>query len=86
MSQQLSVKVADTLRRRFVGLFTTNSPSAYQIMELPFDTLRQIGLSASKTQYIFNVAEFFVKERNASQELSRMSNEKAISYLTQIKA
>ncbi len=85
LSQQLSVKVANTLRTRFYLLFETQNPSPDEIILLPFEVLRSIGLSRTKTEYILNVADFFNREHNVPRKLSMMSNEEVIDYLTQIK-
>ncbi len=85
MSQQLSTKVAATLQKRFLALYDTAKPTAAQIAATEFQTLRSIGLSNQKTQYILNVAEFFCKDTEAEKKITKMSNEEVIEYLTQIK-
>jgi DNA-3-methyladenine glycosylase II len=85
MSQQLSTSVARTLHNRFLLLFNHKTPSLQQILDLPFDTLRGIGLSHSKTNYIFNVARFFSEEKLTDAKLHKMDNEAVIDYLTRIK-
>lgn len=85
MSQQLSVKVADVIYRRFLGLFEGNEPSPQQILDIPFDTLRGIGLSNAKTGYVKNVAQFAIEQGMDIKKLNRMNNEEVISYLTAIK-
>lgn len=59
MSQQLSTKVAKVIYNRFLELFKGKEPLPAQILNVPFETLRGIGLSNSKTHYIRNVCEFF---------------------------
>ncbi len=85
MSQQLSTKVARVFHGRFVELFGGKEPSAKQITEMPFETLRAIGLSNAKAQYILNVAEFAITNGMEKSKLNKMSNEEIIVYLTQIK-
>jgi DNA-3-methyladenine glycosylase II len=50
MSQQLSTKVAKVIYHRFLDLYGGEEPSPQQIVATPFDKLRGIGLSNSKTQ------------------------------------
>lgn len=85
MSQQLSTKVAAVIHKRFLGLFGGREPRPEQILELPFDTLRGIGLSNAKTHYVRNVAQFQIEQGMDAKKLNRMTNEEVINYLTQIK-
>lgn len=85
MSQQLSTKVADVFHRRFIDLYGGKEPTAQQIAETPFDTLRGIGLSNAKANYVLNVCKFFIEEKITDAQLYAMSNEELIKYLTQIK-
>ncbi len=85
MSQQLSTKVADVIYNRFLNLFPKKKPTLQMVIDLPFETLRGIGLSNAKTNYVKNVCEFFLKENITDAMLHKMENEDAIKYLTQIK-
>jgi DNA-3-methyladenine glycosylase II len=85
MSQQLSTKVAAVIHQRFLDLFGGISPSPEQILAVPELTLRGIGLSNAKVQYVRNVARFAMEQGMTTKQLSRMSDEAIIEYLTQIK-
>ncbi len=85
VSQQLSTKVAKIIFDRFLALFDTKTPTAAEIVAKPFDTMRAVGLSNSKTQYIINVAQFFIDQKLTDAQLYKLSNEEAIKLLTQIK-
>ena len=85
MSQQLSTKVADVFHRRFLDLYAGKEPTAHQISVTPFETLRGIGLSNAKANYVLNVSNFFIAEKITDDGLHKMSNEEVIKYLTQIK-
>jgi DNA-3-methyladenine glycosylase II len=85
MSQQLSTKVADVFHRRFLDLYAGKEPTAQQISVTPFETLRGIGLSNAKANYVLNVSNFFIDEKITDAKLYKMSNEDVIKYLTQIK-
>src|ERR1700733_10412632 len=61
MSQQLSTKVADVFHRRFLDLYGGKPPTAKQILNTPFETLRGIGLSNAKANYVKNVAQFEIE-------------------------
>ena len=85
MSQQLSTKVADTIHRRFLNLYGGRSPAPEEILSTPLETLRSIGLSNAKTNYVHNVARFALEEGMDHRKLSGMDNGEVIAYLTRIK-
>ena len=85
MSQQLSTKVADVFHKRFLDLYNGKTPTTQQIAETPFETLRGIGLSNAKANYVLNVCRFFIDEKITDATLYKMSNDELIQYLSQIK-
>lgn len=85
MSQQLSTKVAVVFHKRFINLYKSKTPTAEQIAATPFETLRGIGLSNAKANYVLNVCNFFIEEKITDARLYNMSNEEVLQYLTQIK-
>jgi DNA-3-methyladenine glycosylase II len=54
-------------------------------MSVPFDKLRSIGLSNSKTDYVRNVCTFFIENNVTDRKLHKMENEELIEFLVQIK-
>lgn len=85
MSQQLSTKVASVIHQRFLDLFGGVAPGAEQILSVPEESLRSIGLSNAKVQYVRNVARFDLEKGMSAKQLNRMDDESVIEYLTQIK-
>lgn len=85
MSQQLSTKVADVIYNRFLALYGKKEPTVQQILDTPFDTLRGIGLSNAKTNYVQNVCRFFLEHELTDARLYKMKDEEIIELLTQIK-
>lgn len=85
MSQQLSTKVADVIYRRFLELFGGKEPTPQQILEVPFDTLRGIGLSNAKTHYVRNVAQYAIEHGMEDKKLNKMSDEEVMDFLLPIK-
>lgn len=85
MSQQLSTKVADVIYKRFIDLFGGKEPTPQQIVDMPFEKLRGIGLSNAKVNYVKNVAQFEIDSGMDPKKLHKMSNEEVIEYLTVIK-
>lgn len=85
MSQQLSTRVAQVFHKRFLDLYNGKNPTAAQIAATPFETLRGIGLSNAKANYVLNVSNFFINESVTDAALYKMSNEELIEILTKIK-
>ena len=85
MSQQLSTKVARVIFHRFLALYGGEEPMPEQIAATPFETLRGIGLSNAKAQYVLNVAQFCIEHQLNDKKVKKMSNEEIIALLTQIK-
>jgi DNA-3-methyladenine glycosylase II len=85
MSQQLSTKVAKVIFHRFLELYGGEEPTPEQIVATPLETLRGIGLSNAKAQYVLNVAQFCIDHQLTDKKLKKMSDEEIIELLTQIK-
>jgi len=85
VSQQLSVHVASIIFKRFIDLYGKSGPTAKKILKSPVEKLRSIGLSGQKALYIQNVASFHLENGIHKAELSLMTNDGVITYLTQIK-
>lgn len=86
ISQQLSVKAADTIYKRFVDLFKKNSfPSADQIIATDADTIRTAGLSFSKISYVKSIANAFVSDLIDQEKIAKQADEAVIQELIQIR-
>ena len=85
MSQQLSTKVAKVIFHRFLELYGGEEPTPEQIVATPPETLRGIGLSNAKVQYVLNVAHFCIDHQLTDKKLRKMKDEEVIDLLTQIK-
>lgn len=85
MSQQLSTKVARVIYNRFLDLFGGEEPTPQQILDVPFDKLRSIGLSNAKTTYVRNVAEYALEHGMEDRKLLRMSDDEIREFLLPIK-
>ena len=84
LGQQLSTKVAATIRKRFLKLYP-GKPSPEQILATSIETLRSIGLSGAKANYMHNVARFTLESGLDHKVLGKMNDEEVIEYLTRIK-
>ena len=85
MGQQLSTKVAKVIYHRFLDLYDKREPKPQQVIDTAHETLRAIGLSNAKVQYVKNIAEFCIEHRINDKKLEMLSNEEIIELLTQIK-
>jgi len=85
MSQQLSTKVAAIIHERFLELFDNKKPTLEKIAATPFATLKSIGLSDSKTNYVLNVCDYFIEHKLTDAKLLKMKDEEVIQTLTAIK-
>ena len=85
MGQQLSTKVAKVIYHRFLDLYSKKEPKPQQVIDTPHETLRAIGLSNAKVQYVKNVAAFCIEHKINDKKLATLSNEEIIDLLTQIK-
>ncbi len=85
LSQQLNTKVAKIIFLRFLDLYQGVEPNMQQVVDTPKETLRSIGLSNSKVNYVHNVAHFFMENKILDKQLYSMEPEAVIELLTQIK-
>jgi DNA-3-methyladenine glycosylase II len=85
VSQQVSIKAADTIFKRFLALFENNYPHAHILHETETDLLRSAGLSGQKAQYLKNVAKFSIENGLEVEKIESLSTSEIITYLTQIK-
>jgi DNA-3-methyladenine glycosylase II len=85
ISQQLSTKVAAIIYERFLGLYPAKKPTIQKVLDTPEETLRGIGISYAKINYIYAVARFCLEHKITDKKLQQLSNEEIIELLTQIK-
>jgi len=86
ISQQLSVKAARTIERRFCELFgSTDFPPPEAILQKETDELRTAGLSRAKALYVRDLAQHVVDGRVTFDHLDTLSNEDVIKELTAVK-
>lgn len=85
ISQQLSVKAAATILKRFKALFSSDFPSPAEILEQDIETFRAVGLSRQKASYIRDLAEKVIDGTVKFNHLDSLSNQEVIEELIQIK-
>lgn len=85
ISQQLSVKAAATILKRFKALFESEFPEPDEILQQDIETFRSVGLSRQKASYIQDLAQKVHDGTVAFSHLDTLSNQEVIDELTQIK-
>lgn len=86
ITQQLSVKVADVIFKRFRDLFPgSDFPSPEAILKRDIEDFRQIGMSYAKARYVRDLAQHVVDGKVKFDHLDALSNEEIIKELTAVK-
>ena len=84
ISQQLSVKAAATIYRRFVDSFG-HVPEPDELLTRDDTELRAVGLSGQKTRYIKDLATKVLSGEVRFDHLDQLSNEEIVAELTAVK-
>ena len=90
VSQQISVKAADAIFRRFRMLFSETAhaegyPTPTQLLLKTTDELRAAGLSFQKITYLQSVATFALTNPLTTTHVAQMTDEEVVQYLLPIK-
>jgi DNA-3-methyladenine glycosylase II len=85
IGQQLSVKSAAAIKKRFVELFDGRLPNPEEILQTDIETLRGIGFSRPKATYIQSLAEHILSGALELDKLPQLSNEEIIKELVAVK-
>jgi DNA-3-methyladenine glycosylase II len=85
ISQQLSVKAAASIEKRFKDSFGGDFPSPQQILERDIEQLRSLGLSRPKASYIQDLAAKIIDGTVEFSTIDTLSNDEIIAELTKVK-
>lgn len=85
ISQQLSVQSAKAIEGRFMALYPGALPTPDQILVTPHETLRSVGLSNAKANYIRDLAQHIIDGKLELEKFDRLSNDEIIAELTAVK-
>lgn len=85
MGQQLSVKAAAAIRKKFVDLFDGAFPAPKQILEKSPEALRGAGLSWAKVKYVQDLAQHVLADKIKFERFDSLSNEEISQELTDVK-
>jgi len=85
ISQQLSVKAAASIEKRFQQLFDSDAPEPSAILEKTEEELRAVGLSRPKIKYIKDLAQHILDGKLKFDKFDSLSNEEIIDELVAVK-
>ena len=87
VSQQLSVKAAATIFGRLLALFPGDDafPTPAQVLEIPLERLRAVGLSRQKAAYLHDLCARVHAGTLRLDELDDLSDEQVMATLTAVK-
>ena len=85
VGQQLSGKAADTIFGRFEKLFPDGIIQPLDILSIPHETMRGVGISNAKACYVHHLAEAFLHEGLQLLQFDSMPDEEVIIELTKVK-
>ncbi len=84
IQQQLSIKAADSIYNRFLGL-TGKKPTPEIILNLPDIQLRNCGLSNSKVKYVKDLSAKVLNKEISLMNLEAKEESEIITELTKVK-
>ncbi len=89
LSQQVSVKAADSMYRKLAAKFPRQRPTPERLLNFLTtandDDIRGCGLSRQKRGYMHDLARCFSDGTVPARRLSRMTDEEVIACVTQVK-
>lgn len=85
ISQQLSIKAADTIFGRFKKLFPKEKITPEYLLTIDDQKVRKCGISFSKIKYIKGIAQAIIDKQIDLKALEKMSDEDVILELVRLK-
>ena len=82
ISQQISVKAAESITTRFWKLFDDHTPNPKAVWGMPEPTLRGAGLSRQKAAYLKDLGKHFALKSIRPHRMPYLSNEEVVEQLT----
>jgi DNA-3-methyladenine glycosylase II len=85
ISQQLSVKAAGTIFKRFCALFPDDKPMPELLAVVPAESVRSVGCSNAKVRYLQDLGAKFLDCTIQPHAFATMDDEAIIATLLQVK-
>ena len=82
IGQQISIKAAESITKRFQSLFQGHIPTPEKIGVISVAKLRQSGLSGQKVKYLKDLSARFLDGSIRTHRLAYQSNDEVIENLT----
>ncbi|MBL7073808.1 DNA-3-methyladenine glycosylase 2 family protein [candidate division KSB1 bacterium] len=84
--QQLSIKAAGTIAKRFTAIYPNYSfPDPKDVLSTPDGKLREVGISNQKARYLKDLSHKFLDGIVTPSKFPDMSDEEIIEHLTKVK-
>ena len=83
--QQLSGKAAGTIHDRFEGLFGGRAPEPHDVIKTPHATLRGVGLSERKAEYLRGLAADVLSGAVPLASVDELPDAEVIAALTKVR-
>ena len=84
--QQLSGKAAKKIHQRFINIFKQSKyPEPKDVINIPKEKLKSVGLSYMKADYIKNVAIYFMDNPKVISSLDQKNDQEIIDLISSIK-
>ena len=84
--QQLSVKAAKKIHQRFINIFKLSKYlEPKDVINIPKEKLKSVGLSYMKADYIKNVAIYFMDNPKVISTLDKKNDQEIIDLISSIK-
>lgn len=83
--QQLSGAAAATIHGRVLALFGGTAPTPRQLLRMPDDRLRGVGLSGRKVEYLKDLAAAAARPSHPIHRLHELPDDEVIAVLTAVR-
>ena len=83
--QQLSIKAAATIYQRLLDKFDDRKLDLKTLTKMETESLRSVGLSYQKADYVRNIASFFLQKESQDIDWNALPEDELVKRLTVIK-
>ncbi len=83
IGQQISLQAATSIKARFTDIYDGDWPTAEQVLATDTETLRAVGLSRSKVDYVRSIAEYLLE--HSEEELRGLPDDELEASLLQVR-
>lgn len=85
ISQQLSIKAADTIWKRFIMLFPKEIVDPTFVLDIPDQKIRDVGISWQKISYIKDLAKKTVENEVIFDQFEAMTENEIVTELIKVR-